>query len=88
MIPAVFRKLCFQYIGRKQKKRTVRQQWIEKIDAAAREHTFTYNDLICGLNRSNMILDRKILAELAEWEPYSFKAVLDEVNAQQGLTSL
>jgi hypothetical protein len=41
-----------------------------------------YSQFICGLNRSNMNLDRKILADLAKYEPYSFKAVVDEVKVQ------
>jgi len=41
-----------------------------------------YSHFICGLNRSNIQLDRKILADLAKYEPYSFKAVVDEVKVQ------
>ncbi len=37
---------------------------------------------MCGLTRSNIQLDRKILADLAKYEPYSFKAVVDEVKVQ------
>lgn len=82
MIPAVHKKLIRQYISRKEKKRTMRELWINKIDAGVREHKFYYDDFIRGLNRSNIELDRKILADLVEWEPYSFKAVLDEINVQ------
>lgn len=41
-----------------------------------------YSQFICGLNRSNIELDRKILSDLAKYEPYSFKAVVDEVKIQ------
>ena len=41
-----------------------------------------YSHFVCGLNRSNIGLDRKILADLAKYEPYSFKAVVDEVKVQ------
>ena len=41
-----------------------------------------YSRFICGLNRSNINLNRKVLADLACNEPYSFKAVVDEVNVQ------
>lgn len=41
-----------------------------------------YSQFICGLNRSNIQLDRKILADLAKYEPYSFKAVVDQVKIQ------
>ena len=54
------------------------------ISAASQEHGFKYNEFINCLNRSNVKLDRKILAELAVNEPYSFKAVIDEVQLQTG----
>ena len=41
-----------------------------------------YSQFICGLNRSNLQLDRKVLADLAKYEPFSFKAVVDEVKLQ------
>jgi large subunit ribosomal protein L20 len=41
-----------------------------------------YSHFACGLTRSNIGLDRKILADLAKYEPYSFKAVVDEVKVQ------
>ena len=49
------------------------------ISAASQEHGFRYSDFINCLNRSNVKLDRKILAELAINEPYSFKVVIDEI---------
>jgi len=58
----------------------MRELWIDKIDSGVREHNFFYEDFIRGLTHSNINLNRKILADLAEWEPYSFKAVLDEIN--------
>ena len=65
MIPRVHRKLQYQYIGRKQKRRVIRQDWIKSITAATQEHGVYYNEFIWGLNRSNVKLDRKILCDLA-----------------------
>lgn len=73
------------YKDRKLKRRNLRRAWILHINGATREHGLPYNKLIFGLNRSNMQLDRKILSNLAINEPYSFKAVVDEVKIQARL---
>lgn len=78
----VFKKLQYAYRDRKVKKRLVRRNWIHTINAAVREHGVSYSRFICGLNRSNIQVDRKILSELAINEPFSFKAVVQEVNKQ------
>lgn len=71
----------FAYRDRRVKKRTMRRSWISQINAAVREHGFTYSKFSNGLvKKSNIELDRKILGDLAINEPYSFKAVLDEVK--------
>jgi large subunit ribosomal protein L20 len=61
---------------RRNKKRTFRQLWNARINAAARLHDTTYSKLINGLKTANISLDRKILAELAVNEPASFEAVV------------
>ena len=66
----------------------MRRQWIHSINAAIREHGVNYSRFICGLTRSNIELDRKILSELAVSEPYSFKSVFEEVNKQTDLDSM
>lgn len=73
------------YKDRRLKRRNMRRGWILHINGATREHGLPYNKLIYGLNRSNMQLDRKILSNLAINEPYSFKAVVDEVKVQARL---
>ena len=78
----VTKALQYAYIGRKQKKRIVRKEWIRTINAATREHGLAYSQFVYSLNRSNIELDRKVLAELALNEPYSFKAVVDELKDQ------
>ena len=66
--------------GRKEKKRNARQLWNVKINAAAREGSFTYSKLIAALKKKKIALDRKILADLAEHEPKVFKKVLEAVK--------
>jgi large subunit ribosomal protein L20 len=76
-IPRVEKSLQKAYVGRKLRPRNLRMLWIQNINAASRDLNINYSQLICGLNRSNIILDRKILSDLAQNEPYSFKSVVD-----------
>ncbi|HET6863927.1 MAG TPA: 50S ribosomal protein L20 [Candidatus Saccharimonadales bacterium] len=73
---AVTRSLQYAYRDRRNKKRTFRQLWNARINAAARQHGTTYSRLIAGLKAANITLDRKILAELATNEPKAFEEVL------------
>ena len=61
---------------RKDRKRTLRQLWNARINAAARINGTTYSKLIAGLKKANVNLDRKILSELAVNEPAAFTAVV------------
>ena len=61
---------------RRNKKRTFRQLWNARINAAARINGTTYSQLISGLKKANISLDRKVLAELAVSEPAAFTAVV------------
>lgn len=61
---------------RKDRKRTFRQLWNARINAAARLNGTTYSRLIAGLKAANITIDRKILAELAVNEPKAFEAVV------------
>ncbi len=73
---AVTKSLQFQTRDRKNKKRTFRQLWNARINAAARLNGTTYSKLIAGLKAANITLDRKVLAELAVNEPKAFEAVV------------
>jgi large subunit ribosomal protein L20 len=73
---AVTKSLVYAYRDRRNKKRTLRQLWNARINAAAREHGTTYSRLIAGLKAANVTLDRKVLAELAVSQPKAFEAVL------------
>jgi large subunit ribosomal protein L20 len=73
---AVTRSLQFAYRDRRNRKRTLRQVWNARINAATRAHGTTYSIFINNLKKSGILLDRKILAELAVNEPKAFEAVL------------
>jgi large subunit ribosomal protein L20 len=73
---AVTKSLVYAYRDRRNKKRTFRQLWNARINAAARQHGTTYSLFIAGLKRSGITLDRKVLAELAASEPAAFEAVV------------
>ena len=77
---AVTRSLQFAYRDRRNRKRTFRELWNARINAAARLNGTTYSKLIAGLKAANVALDRKILAELAVNEPKAFKAVVGTVK--------
>lgn len=61
---------------RKNRKRTMRSLWNTRINAAARENDTTYSKLIANLKSKNIILDRKILSELAVSEPKVFSQIV------------
>jgi large subunit ribosomal protein L20 len=65
------------YIGRKLKKRDFRSTWIQQINAGAHLHGLSYAKLIKATSRAGLGLNRKVLADLAATEPYSFKAVVE-----------
>lgn len=73
---AVTRSLVNSYNDRRSRKRTFRQLWNARINAAARQHGTTYSRLISGLKKANVSLDRKVLAELAVNEPKAFETVV------------
>ncbi len=76
----VIRALQYAYRDRRNKRRDLRGLWITRINAAAREHGITYGNLIAGLKKANVELDRKVLAELAVNEPTAFAAVVKSVK--------
>ena len=70
----------YAYIGRKQKKREYRALWIQRINAAVREHGMSYSRFMHLLSTNNIELNRKALADLAMNEPAAFKAIIDAVK--------
>lgn len=77
---AVLHAWSFQFADRKKKKRTMRNLWTVKINAAARAHGTTYSKLINQLLKANVAIDRKILADLAENEPKVFESIFKSVQ--------
>ena len=72
--------LQYAFRDRKAKKREMRALWILRLGAAGRQHGVPYHSLIPALNRSRIELNRKVLADIAATEPYSFRAVMDTIR--------
>src|ERR1043166_157074 len=81
---AVERGLKFAYSGRKQRKRQYRSLWIVRISAAAKQNGISYSQLIHGLKKAGVELDRKILADLAVKDPAGFKSLAAQAKAAVG----
>jgi large subunit ribosomal protein L20 len=73
---AVIKALQFAYRDRRNRKRDFRSLWITRINAAAREQGTTYGQLIAGLKKAHIELDRKVLSELAVSEPNAFAEIV------------
>ena len=71
----------YAYRDRRTRKRNFRALWIQRINAAAREHGLTYGRFINGLGRAGIEVDRKVLSDLAINEPEAFKALVDKAQA-------
>ena len=78
---AVDKSMQYAYRDRKNKKRTIRALWIQRLNAAVREFGITYSRFIDGLNKSGIEIDRKVLSELAIHEPATFKAIVEKAKA-------
>ncbi len=77
---AVIKSLQYAYRDRRNKKRDLRGLWITRINAAVRELGTTYGKFISGLKKSNIELDRKVLAELAVSEPKAFAEIAKKIK--------
>ena len=73
----VMKALRYSYIGRKQKKRIFRRIWISRINAASRLNGITYSQLISKFKKSNIDLNRKMLAQIAILDASTFKSLID-----------
>ena len=72
--------LQYAYRDRRNRKRSFRALWIQRINAGARLNGLTYSRLMNGLNRAGIELDRKVLSELAIKEPVAFKAICEQAQ--------
>ena len=73
----VMRSLRYAYIGRKLRKRDFRQLWIARINAAARINGMSYSKFICGLKKTGIDLNRKVLADLAVNDAAAFAKLVE-----------
>src|SRR5215470_13944401 len=73
---------AMQYAYRDRKKRTFRALWIQRINAAVREHGMTYGRFIDGLNKAGIAIDRKVLADIAVKDAAGFKTLCEQAAAQ------
>src|SRR5215510_516140 len=71
----------YAFRDRKRKKRTFRALWIQRINAAVREHGLTYGVFIHGLSKAGIEVDRKMLADIAVKDPAAFKALVGQAQA-------
>ena len=79
---SVMRALTSSYAGRKQRKRQMRQLWIARINAAARELGLTYSQFANGLKKAAIEIDRKMLSDIAVHDKAAFAAIVDQVKAK------
>ena len=73
--------LRYAYRDRRAKKRNFRSLWIQRINAGVREHGMVYSQFMSGLIKAGIIVDRKVLSDLATHEPAAFKAFVDQSKA-------
>src|ERR1041384_4182418 len=76
--------LKYAFVGRRLKKRDFRRLWIVRINAAAREHGLTYGQFINGLKEAGVVLDRKMIADLAVTQPEAFAALAERAKGARG----
>ena len=75
--------LTYAFRDRRNKKRNFRALWIQRINAAARLEGLSYSQLMGGLHKAGIEINRKVLADLAVNNPQAFKAIVDGTNVRQ-----
>ncbi|MEW9824115.1 MAG: 50S ribosomal protein L20 [Candidatus Symbiodolus clandestinus] len=81
---AVTKAAQYAYRDRRQRKRQFRQLWITRINAAAHQNGLSYSRLMHGLKQAAIVIDRKILADLAVFDKPAFSALVDQVKTALG----
>ena len=69
--------LQYQYCDRRNKKREIRRLWITRINAGARLNGLSYSRFMDGLNKAGIVLDRKVLSDMAINDPQAFAALVE-----------
>ncbi|MCD8499039.1 MAG: 50S ribosomal protein L20 [Clostridiales bacterium] len=77
----VMKSLSYAYRDRKAKKRDFRRLWITRINAAARINGLSYSKFMNGLSKANILLDRKVLADIAVKDPAAFASLCGKAKA-------
>mgnify|MGYP000919445830 CR=1 FL=1 len=77
---AVMKSLSYAYVGRKLRKREFRQLWIARINAAARQNGLSYSKFINLLKQNNIEINRKMLSEMAIYDPEGFTNLVEQVK--------
>lgn len=80
-VEKVEKALQYAYRDRRAKKRTFRALWIQRINAAARVNESTYSELINGLTKAGIAVDRKMLSDLAITNPNTFTEIVNQAKA-------
>ena len=78
---AVMKSLVYAYIGRKQRKRDFRKLWITRISAAAKLNGINYSQLMNGLKKAEIDINRKMLSEIAIADPKAFTELVEKAKA-------
>jgi large subunit ribosomal protein L20 len=78
----LLRALAYAYVGRKLRKRDFRRLFIARIAAACKSHDFSYSKFINGLKKLNIELNRKMLSQMAIFEPKAFSMLVEKSKAQ------
>jgi large subunit ribosomal protein L20 len=78
---AVDKSMQYATRDRRVKKRTFRSLWVQRINAAVREHGLTYSTFIGGLTKAGIEVDRKVLSDIAIREPAAFAAIVEQAKA-------
>src|SRR6266478_3991644 len=81
VVQQVERSLRYAYVGRKDRKGDFRALWIQRINAAARLNNLSYSKFINGLKKAGIMLDRKMLADLAVADPKAFQQLAETAKA-------
>ena len=77
---AVMKSGMYAYVGRKDKKSNFRKLWIARINAAARMNGTTYSKMIAGLKKANIVINRKMLADLAVTDAKAFSELAEKAK--------
>ncbi|MEA2936011.1 MAG: large subunit ribosomal protein [Variibacter sp.] len=78
---AVEKAAQYAYRDRKRRKRTFRALWIQRLNAAVRPFGLTYSRFIAGLDKAGVLVDRKVLSDLAIREPAAFQMIVEKAKA-------